>query len=77
MINLVQYDYPYHIFTLKAHCEECVVRDKSRGEKQIGEDSIRAVYKMTSRFNYGTIINTNGKSAKETLKKILSHLGER
>jgi predicted kinase len=61
------------VFTLKASLKECISRDNKRKNK-IGEESVKAVYKLVSRFDYGTTINTNGKTEEEVMKKILSFL---
>ena len=65
--------YPHHVFTLKAPVETCIARDEERG-KTHGEDAARAVYKKSTEFNYGIGIDTENKTPKETLEKIISHL---
>ena len=67
-------DYKYFVFDLKATLEECIERDKSR--KSIGVDSIKAVFKMVSRFDFGTAIETNGKTADEVINKIFTEINE-
>jgi thymidylate kinase len=64
--------YPNYIFTLKTPVEVCIARDSKRS-KTHGEDAARAVHKLVSRFDYGTVIDAN-KPLDETLKEILSHL---
>jgi len=67
--------YQNFVFTLKATLEECISRDKKRKNK-IGEESVKAVYKLVSKFDYGTVIDTNGKTEEETVKEIISFLHE-
>lgn len=55
--------------TLKASVEECINRDKNR-PKSYGEDAARAVHSMVSRFDYGEIIEVEGKSALQVLEEI-------
>jgi len=66
-------DYSGYVFTLKAHCDDCIVRDKSRS-KAIGEDAIRAVYKAVARFDHGTNIDTANKTSETVVKEIISYL---
>ncbi len=51
-------------------------RDKKRKTK-IGKYDIKAVYKLVSGFNYGKVIDTNGKSRNEIVKKIILLLKQR
>ncbi len=64
--------YPHYVFTLKATVEVCIERDSKRG-KTYGEDAARAVHKIVSRFDYGTIIDIT-KSLDEAIEEILSYL---
>lgn len=66
-------NFPYYIFTLKAPLEVCIERD-SRRNKTYGQEAVKAVYKRSTEFNYGIIINTNNKTLNETVQKIISHL---
>jgi len=71
--NLIQeLSYPHYIFTLKAPVEVCMERDNKRS-KSYGEDAVKAVHKLVSRFDYGIIIDGT-KSLDECIKEILSHL---
>ncbi len=63
-------DLPNFVFTLKANLKECIKRDKTRGDK-LGQQAIIDVFKLVSAFDYGIIINTNGKSPADIAKKIL------
>jgi len=65
--------YPHYVFTLKAQLDVCIDRDKKR-EKKYGMEAAMAVHELVSRFDYGTIIDTEGKNATQTVKEILSHL---
>ena len=51
-------DFPHHIFTLKAPLKVCIERDRLR-RKTHGEDATRAVYKKSTEFDYGTVIDIN------------------
>ncbi len=62
-------DYRHYIFTLKAPLKVCIERDSKR-KKTHGKDAAKAVHKLVSRFDYGMIINTEGKTADETAKEI-------
>lgn len=66
--------FPHFIFTLKADLEECIKRDKTR--EGIGEQRVKAVFKLVSAFDYGITINTNNKSSKEVIKEIISNLSK-
>ncbi len=65
-------DFPHYIFTLNAPLEVCIARDVERG-KTHGEDAARAVYKKSTEFEYGIVININ-KPIKECIDAIISHL---
>src|SRR3990172_2252726 len=51
-------DFPHHVFTLKAPLEVCIARDVERG-KTHGADAARAVYKKSTEFDYGNVIDIN------------------
>jgi len=65
--------YPHYIFTLKAPLKVCIQRDKKR-EKVYGEEAAKIVHEFTSKFDYGTVIDTENKSINETVKEIVSYL---
>jgi tRNA uridine 5-carbamoylmethylation protein Kti12 len=65
-------DYPHQVFTLKAPLKVCIERDRKRG-KTHGEDAARAVYKKSTEFEYGTVIDIV-KPLNECVKEILSYL---
>lgn len=65
-------EYPHYVFTLKAPLEVCVERDSKR-KKTHGEDAVKAVYKKSTEFDYGTVINIT-KSLDEAIEEILSYL---
>lgn len=62
-------DVPCAVFTLKASVETCIARDKER-EKVYGEGAAVAVHGMVSRFDYGIVIDTEGKTPEETVREI-------
>ncbi len=66
--------YPYKIFSLKAPLEECIARDRKRKKGRLGEKSVRAVYKLVSRLDIGTIINISNKSKNNIVQEIISYL---
>ena len=65
-------NFPHYIFTLKAPLGVCIKRDTAR-KKTYGEDSTRAVYKKSTEFDYGTIIDIN-RQLEVCVKEILSYL---
>ena len=65
-------DYPYRVFTLKAPLEVCIERDSKR-KKVHGKDAAGAVYKKSTSFEYGIIIDIT-KPLAESIKDIMSHL---
>ncbi|MBU0577329.1 ATP-binding protein [Patescibacteria group bacterium] len=60
-------------FTLKAPVEVCIERDKGR-ERGYGEGAAMAVHCMVSKFDYGTVIDTDSKTADEVVQEIVGHL---
>ncbi|HLC78356.1 MAG TPA: AAA family ATPase [Candidatus Nanoarchaeia archaeon] len=62
-------NYPHYVFTLKAPIEKCIARDKERG-KTHGAGAARAVYKKSTSFSFGIVIDNENKSVKETLNEI-------
>lgn len=64
--------YSHFDFTLKAPLEECILRDGKRSKNiRIGEKSIKDVYRLVSKFDYGNIIKTHNKTLDEIVKEIL------
>ena len=61
------------VFTLKAPVETCISRDKGK-DLSYGEGAAMAVHNMVSRFDYGTIIETEGQTLNQTLNEITQHL---
>jgi len=66
----------HYAFTLKAPLKTCIERDSQR-QRAYGKDAATAVYKAVSRFDYGTSINTNKKTAEQVVKEILVYLPSR
>jgi predicted kinase len=66
-------NYKHHIFTLKASLKTCIKRDSKR-MKTHGKDATKAVYKKSTSFTYGTIIDTEGKTPEQTVKEILKDI---
>lgn len=67
-------DFPHYVFTLKAPLEVCIERDHLR-KKTHGEDAARAVYKKSTEFDYGTVIDIN-RPLNECIKEILSYFAQ-
>ena len=61
-------DFPHYVFTLKAPLEVCIERDKKRN-KTHGEDAVKEVFRKSTEFEYGIVIDIN-----KPLKKSLSPL---
>jgi len=66
-------DFPHYVFTLKAPLSVCIKRDINR-EKTHGKDAVEAVYKKSTEFDYGIIINNGNKNIKRTIKEIITYL---
>ena len=65
-------EYPHYVFTLKAPIEVCIERDMKR-KKHLGEDAVRAVHILVSRFDYGAVIDAS-QPLDTTIKNILFYL---
>jgi hypothetical protein len=63
------------VFTLKAPLETCISRDRGR-ELSYGVDAAAAVHAMVSQFDYGTCIDTDGKTAEQIVAEILKAISE-
>jgi predicted kinase len=57
------------VFTLKASLETCVARDRGRA-RSYGPDAAAAVHWMVSQFDYGTCIDTEGKTVDQVVAEI-------
>ncbi len=68
-------NFPHFIFTLKAPLEVCVQRDKDRSNSH-GQDAAEAVYRKSTEFDYGTLIDVT-KPVEQSLEKMLSKLPHR
>lgn len=64
--------YPHYVFTLKVPLRVCIERDSKRN-KTHGADAAKAVYKKSTRFKYGTIVDAT-KPLSEVIKEILAYL---
>ena len=65
--------YPHYAFTLKAPVEVCIERDRGR-DLVYGEAAAWAVHELVSRFDEGMVIETAGKTSRQTVEEIASHL---
>jgi len=63
-------NYKGYIFTLKASLETCTSRDSNRA-KSYGSGASEVVYKLVSKFDYGDVINSEGKNIKQVTNEIL------
>ena len=63
----------HYVFTLKAPLKVCIERDKQRA-KPYGKWATIAVYNLVSRFDCGTIVNTENKTLHQVTEEILSYL---
>ncbi len=67
--------YRHFVFTLRASLEDCIKRDgKRKGSSKIGKRNVEAVHELCSKFDYGTVVNTEGKTAEQTTAEITSRL---
>jgi len=64
--------YRSFVFSLKAPLEVCIERDGNRPEPY-GKSAVTDVYKLVSRFDYGTVIDIS-KPIKQAADELLSHL---
>lgn len=75
--NIVQnLSYLSYVFTLKAPLKVCIERDSKR-KNSYGKKATTDVYRLVSKLNYGTIMDTNKKTIKEVIKEILFYLPEK
>ncbi len=63
------------VFTLKAPLETCILRDRGR-ELTYGVDAAAAVHAMVSQFDYGTCIETDGKTVELVVAEIRKAIGK-
>lgn len=66
-------DYPHHVFTLKAPLSVCIKRDGNR-EKTHGKDAAEAVYKKSTSFSYGNVIDTENKTPEQVIDEIKRYI---
>ncbi|MFT4308940.1 MAG: AAA family ATPase [Candidatus Woesearchaeota archaeon] len=64
--------YPHYVFTLHVPLNTCILRDNNRVNPH-GEDATRAVYKKTTEFDYGIIIDADN-DIDDCINSISSHL---
>lgn len=62
----------HFVFTLTAPLEVCIKRDKERNTIH-GDDATKAVYKKSTEFDFGTVIDVT-KSEKDAVEKILHYI---
>jgi len=64
--------YPHQVFTLKAPLDVCIDRDSKR-DKTHGEGAAKAVYKKSTEFEYGNVVNVY-RPLEECVEEILSYI---
>ncbi len=65
----------HFVFSLKAPLEKCIENDsKRKGKSRIGPSEIRNVHKLASRFDHGTKIYTDGKTAAQIANEIRKNI---
>jgi len=69
---LSRLNYQSYVFSLKAPLEVCIARDSARS-KTHGRDAAEAVYKKSTKFSYGTVIDAT-KPLEKVINEILSYL---
>ncbi|MBU2577964.1 hypothetical protein KKA69_03990 [Patescibacteria group bacterium] len=64
-----------YVFNLKAGIDECIARDTKRtGFEGLGNQRVKGVYQLVSRFDYGVNVETSGRTVNEIVSEILSYL---
>lgn len=64
-----------YVFNLKANIDECIARDTKRtGIDGMGDQRVKDVYRLVSKFDFGINIETGGRSVEEITEDILSRL---
>ena len=61
------------VFTLTASLETCVARDRGR-ELSYGPDAAAAVHFLVSQVEYGTYVDTEGKTADQVVEELCRRL---
>ena len=67
-------NFDHYVFTLKASLSACIERDSGRSQVY-GEGAATAVHNLVSRFDYGVVIETEGKSCGEVVEEAVEHIG--
>lgn len=63
----------HFVFTLKAKVEECIMRNRERSSP-MPESAVYDVFRLVSERDYGTIVDTSGKTVNQVVQEILNHL---
>ncbi|HIH11943.1 TPA: ATP-binding protein [Candidatus Woesearchaeota archaeon] len=64
---------PTFVFTLKAPLPLCIERDRTRSQT-CGKDAARVVYKKSTEFKYGIMIDVSKRTITQSVKEIVRHL---
>ena len=70
---IAKLQFPFFIFTLKANLRMCLARNKTK-LCPLDEQAIKDVFALVSNFDYGIVLDTNGKTTKEIVREIVRHL---
>jgi predicted kinase len=65
-------EYPHQVFTLKAPLDVCIDRDSKRNKTPV-EGAAKAVYKKSTEFEYGNVVNVD-RPLEECVEEILSYI---
>ena len=66
-------NYPHYVFTLKAPLSVCIKRDADR-DKTHGKDAAEAVYRKSTSFDYGNLIDTENKTPEQVIEEIRGYI---
>ena len=67
--------FPFFVFTLKADLETCLARNKVRAVL-LHEQGVKDVFDLVSKFDYGTVVDTNNKTIEKVVRDIMVHLSK-
>lgn len=65
--------YLNYVFSLKAPLKVCIERDNKR-QNSYGKKATTEVYRLVSKLNHGTLIDTNNKSINQVIEEVRSYL---
>jgi len=77
LFQLENLSYPSYLFSLDASMNCCLERNKKRREKNgrtLSDSNVKIVHELVSKLKKGIEINTENKTIKQTVEKIMSYL---